>query len=130
MPDQTGTKAPLITDAQRQQLLANGREWDRNPDFDPEPVMRLVVPRIRSTWLLCSLQPDEPTIAFVLADLGCGSPELGSVWLTEIQDTCASLGLQLVADVGFVPVAPISAYARAARRAGQIVALRRSEDVP
>ena len=42
----------LITDEQRAQLLANGRQSLDNDDFDPPPVVKLFTPDAGATWLL------------------------------------------------------------------------------
>jgi Protein of unknown function (DUF2958) len=34
----------LITDEQRTTMLANSRHYDRNPDFDPVPVVKIFSP--------------------------------------------------------------------------------------
>ena len=42
----------FLTDEQRAQLLANGRESLESPDFDPAPVVKLFTPDAGATWLL------------------------------------------------------------------------------
>jgi hypothetical protein len=74
----------LITPEQREQLIANGHRSRHDPVFDPQPVVKLFTPDASATWLLTELDPDEPNIAFGLADLGLGFLECGSVSLTEI----------------------------------------------
>ena len=79
----------LLTAAQYHRMLANGR-WnaahvakDGNTD-DLAPVVQLFCPWGGGTWLLTELDPEDPDIAFGLCDLGMGSPELGSVRLSEL----------------------------------------------
>lgn len=60
----------LITDEQRAQLLANGRDSIENPRFDPLPVVKLFTPNAGATWLLTEIDPDDQDIAFGLCDLG------------------------------------------------------------
>ena len=111
---------PLLTAAQRQQLLANGRQTAAGADLDPHPVVKLFTPDGAATWLLSELDPDTPTRAFGLCDLGLGEPELGSVDLTELAGLRGRLGLPMERDAHFVADRPLSAYATSARNAGRI----------
>lgn len=111
----------LITQEQRALLLANGAEFDRNPAFDPPPVVKLFTPDARATWLLASLDPEEPDIAFGLCDLGLGFPELGSVRLSEIESIGKRFGLQAERDLHFTGRKPLSTYVEDAWRADRIV---------
>ena len=71
----------LFTEKQRTTLLANGAEID----VDHVPVVKLFNPCGAGTWLLSELDPEYPDeCAFGLADLGFGTPELGSVGLSEL----------------------------------------------
>ena len=112
---------PLITEEQRALLLANGARFERDEDFDPPPVVKLFTPDGAATWLLASLEPECPDIAFGLCDLGFGCPEMGSVYLSEIAALRGKLGLPVEHDLHFRPNKCLSAYARDARRAGVIV---------
>jgi len=67
----------FITDAQRAQLLANGRHSLTDEGFDPSPVVKLFTPDAGATWLLTEIDPDDDDHAFGLCDLGLGYPELG-----------------------------------------------------
>ena len=96
----------LITDEQRAQLLSNGRQSIENPDFDPQPVVKLFTPDAPATWLLC--------------DLGQGFPELGWVSLAELEALRRPLGLPIERDLYFRARKSIGAYAREARLAGRI----------
>uniref|UniRef100_C5CWG5 DUF2958 domain-containing protein n=1 Tax=Variovorax paradoxus (strain S110) TaxID=543728 RepID=C5CWG5_VARPS len=110
----------LITDEQRAQLLANGRESVENSHFDPRPVVKLFTPNAGATWLLTEL--DSEDIAFGLCDLGQGFPELGYVSLAELESLRARWGLPIERDLHFVADKRLSGYAREARLAGRIVA--------
>ena len=112
----------LITPEQHVQLLANGALFDRNEDFDPLPIVKLFTPDAGCTWLLCSIEADQPEIAWGLYDLGLGCPEMGSVRLGEIAMVRGRLGLRVERDLHFTACKPISAYARDARLVGMIVA--------
>lgn len=111
----------LITDEQRFLLLANGRESLQNPDFDPVPVVKLFTSDAGATWLLTEIDPDDHDHAFGLYDLGLGEPELGWVSLQELATVRGRLGLPVERDLHFRAEKHLSAYARNARRAGQIV---------
>lgn len=112
---------PLITQEQRALLLAHGAEFNRNEDFDPPPVVKLFTPDAGATWLLASLDPENPDIGFGLCDLGVGSPEMGSVFLTEIEEIRGALGLRVERDLYFVGCKPLSVYAAEALSAGTVV---------
>ena len=111
----------LITDEQRAQLLANGRQSLDNDDFDPPPVVKLFTPDADATWLLTEIDPDDHDHAFGLCDLGHGFPELGYVSLAELQSVRGRLGLPVERDLHFTASKPISAYAREARLAERIL---------
>lgn len=111
----------LITNEQRVQLLANGRETLRNPDFDPAPVVKLFTPDAGATWLLSEIDPDDHDHAFGLCDLGLGAPELGWVSLQELATVRGRIGLPVERDLHFCAEKRLSAYARDARLAGRIV---------
>jgi hypothetical protein len=83
-PSKEKTMTKLITDEQRAQLLANGRQSLVNDDFDPPPVVKLFTPDAGATWLLTEIDPDDHDHAFGLCDLGQGFPELGYVSLAEL----------------------------------------------
>src|SRR3546814_6792037 len=75
-------------------------------------------------------------ILFGLADLGFGSPELGSFALAELESVRLPFGLGIERDILFEGNYPLSVYAAAAHRAGSLVlgekqlssAARRSEE--
>uniref|UniRef100_UPI0005B26A5C DUF2958 domain-containing protein n=1 Tax=Methylobacterium sp. B34 TaxID=95563 RepID=UPI0005B26A5C len=106
---------PLIDEATRELLLANGRE----PERDHHPVLKLFNPAGPATWLICALQMDGDTL-YGLCDLGFGEPELGYVSLEELKEVSAGLAVGLERDLSFRGKHSISAYAKAARVAGRI----------
>ncbi len=106
----------LITQEQRAQLLANGALSNTDESYDPPPVVKLFTPDGSA-----SLDPDRPDVGFGLCDLGVGCPEMGSVYVSEILDVRGGLGLPVERDLHFTAKKPLSAYARDARQAGQIV---------
>jgi hypothetical protein len=114
----------LFTKTQTERLIANCqaqivRMDDRQPDIDFKPVVKLFTPDAQCTWLLTELGLDD--IAFGLADLGLGCPELGFISMHEIRDLRGPLGLPVERDMHFVADKPISAYAEEARTHGRIV---------
>ena len=56
---------------------------------DPVPLLKLFHPLSAATWLATELDDDGDTL-FGLADLGFGTPELGSFSLSEIERTSIS----------------------------------------
>ena len=121
----------LLTAAIRARLLANGRQQAAtNPDADDidfAPVVRLFNPCGAATWLLTELDPDEPDIAFGLCDLGMGTPELGTVRISELESYRGRLGLGIERDMHWTPRGTLRDYARAAWEAGCIVEPRERE---
>jgi hypothetical protein len=115
----------LITAAQRQKLLENGRAQREATDrqdqaLDFQPVVKLFTADGNATWLLTELNPDID-LAFGLCDLGLGEPELGYVSLAELAAARGPLGLPLECDLHFVPTLTISAYADLAREHRRII---------
>ena len=106
----------LLTKKQREQLLKNGRNRDR----DHPPAVKFFNPCGAATWLFSELDEDGDTL-FGLADLGFGTPELGYSSLAEIAAIRVRFGLGIERDLHFRAKATLSVYAEAARDAGRIV---------
>ncbi|MDR6522293.1 2-polyprenyl-6-methoxyphenol hydroxylase-like FAD-dependent oxidoreductase [Variovorax paradoxus] len=51
----------FLTEAQFDQLLADGQRSQVRSDFDPLPVVKLFTPDAGATWLLGGIDPDAPT---------------------------------------------------------------------
>lgn len=115
----------LLTEAQRAKLLDNGRRQaavkGTSGELDFEPVVKLFDPCGASTWLLVEIEPDFETIAWGLCDLGMGFPEFGTVSLEELAEHRGRFGIGIERDLNFEARGPISAYIRAADKAGRIV---------
>ena len=107
----------LLTKTQRAQLLANGRNRDR----DHQPVVKFFDPSGAATWLFTELDPEDGDTLFGLADLGSGSPELGYSSLAEIALVRCRFGLGIERDLYFEPKHSLSIYAEAAREVGRLV---------
>ncbi|GEM_PF-3660721 len=75
---------PFLTDAQFDQLVANGLTARAQADFDPLSVVKLFTPDAGATRLLSEIDLEDPDIAFTLCDLGMGFAELGCVSLAEL----------------------------------------------
>jgi len=108
--------------ATRDEQEANGRE------IDHKPVLKIFSPVGAATWLITESDPDEPDRLFGLCDLGFGTPELGYVARSEIEETrvtirVVGLGrgeLPLERDLYFKPDYPLSVYTKAARTVDRI----------
>ena len=113
---------PLIPDDLRDRLIENGRTAEVQDGFDPFPVVKLFTPDAAATWLLTEAFPDGADLRlFGLCDLGLGSPELGYLMLSEIEDVRGKLGLPVERDLCFKAEHRLGTYAKIARYAGMIV---------
>jgi len=108
-----GAQMKLFTEDDKQKLLANGRESLKNSAFDPWPVVKLSTPDANCTWLVTEIDPEEQNRLWVLADLGFGCCEYGTVGLPELLELRGRLGLPVERDLGWKAQGPISAYIRA-----------------
>lgn len=111
----------LFTYEQHVLMLSNGLAAASGDESELMPVVKLFTPDAQCTWLLTELDPEDCDIASGLCDLGMGSPELGSVRISELEPVRGTLGLSIERDLHFSPKRTLSAYADAARRAGRIV---------
>ncbi len=115
----------LLTKDQHAKLLDNGRRQalvkGTEHELDFEPVVKLFNPTGAATWLLTELDPEDPTVAWGLCDLGMGFPEFGTVSLTDLAEFKGRFGLGIERDLHFKAQGPISRYIDAAREAGHIV---------
>jgi len=117
----------LLTKPILEKLAANGRmnaeaiATDGNT-LDFYPVVKLFMPDGAATWLLSETDPTDPDIAYGLCDLGFGTPELGSVRISEIVSVRGPFGLPVERDRHFTPKQALGAYADEARSEGRIVA--------
>ena len=107
----------LVTPEQRERLLENGAQRGA----DHVPVLKLFNPCGAGTWLLTELDPEDASVAFGLADLGFGTPEIGSFSLTELEAFQGPFGLGIERDLYFEGKFGLAVYAEAARAAGRVV---------
>ncbi len=115
----------LLTPQIYKQLIRNGeitaqRATEGKPNPDLFPVVKLFTPDGACTWLLTELDPVHRDIAFGLLDLGTGSPEVGSVSISELLEVRGRIGLLVERDQHFVARKSLSAYATEARVLGCI----------
>jgi len=112
----------LITKEINAQLLANHAiEAADGGTGSIKPPLKLFLPWGAATWLISERDPENPDILFGLCDLGFGSPELGSVSLSELQSV-KRFGLGIERDRYFKPTMTLAEYADKAREAGRIAA--------
>ena len=93
----------LLTKSIRTQLEANAAVSERahlmpGVRIDHQPVVKIFNPAGGQTWLLTEIDGD---ICFGLCDLGMGSPELGSVSISELESIKGPLGIGLERDKYF-----------------------------
>lgn len=113
----------LMTDAQRTKLLRNGRAGETGDDeLAMKPVVKLFDPNGGATWLLVSLYPENPDLAFGLTDLGLGFPELGDIYLPELGRYRGKFGLGIERDLYFDASKTLGEYAERALEAGRVEA--------
>ena len=115
----------LLPENIRVALLVNharhvAAQRDASPEPDPVPLLKLFNPCGAATWIASELDADGDTL-FGLADLGFGSPELGSFSLREIAAVRLPFGLRIERDEGFSSVHRMSLWAQTARQLGSII---------
>jgi len=112
----------LITREQFALLLLNGEAQQADPDnYDPIPLVKLFNPVGAGTWLLTSVDPEDPDTAYGLCDLGMGSPEIGPVSIEELTNFKGPLQLGIERDLHWVGDKTLGKYAQEARAIGNIV---------
>lgn len=106
-----------------QQLLANHKEQEPlkgRDERDFQPACKLFLPWTSGTWLLTEM--DDDGLAFGLADLGFGTPELGYISLDEIWEVKGPGGLRVERDIHWRATKTLSQYATESRQLGYIKA--------
>lgn len=102
----------LITKEIERQLLKGGGT----------PVLKLFCPWGSATWLISEMNSEDHNMLFGLCDLGLGFPEIGWVYLSELEEIRGPLGLKIERDLHFKPEMTLEQYADRARVEGRIVA--------
>ena len=104
-------------------MLANHRRQKpvqgTTKEIDFKPVVRLYLPFSDCQWLLTEMEDEQ--IAFGLADLGLGFPEIGSVWFPEIEALEHPQGLRVLQDIDFRADRTLSEYAAVAQKHRRII---------
>jgi len=114
----------LILKDQYAKLLAQGQALENDPNLDVMPIVKLFNPYHQHRWLLASLEPDCPDIAYGLCDLGMGYPELGTVSLSELEEIRQSASLPLIERDQFsTPEKSLHAYLQAQKSGAMLMAL-------
>ena len=106
----------LVINWEEQQPLKGTRE-----ERDFKPVCKLFLPWTSGTWLLTEMCPEDG-LAFGLADLGMGTPEIGYISLDEIYEVRGPGGLRVERDIHWEASKTLSEYATEARQVGHIQA--------
>ncbi|MGN7161792.1 DUF2958 domain-containing protein [Sphingomonas sp. SAFR-052] len=112
----------LLGPAAAQQLILNHNEQlplkGTRQERDFEPVCKLFLPWTSGTWLLTEM--DDDGLAFGLADLGMGTPEMGYISLDEIWEVVGPGGLRVEPDIDWSAEKTLSQYATESRLLGYI----------
>lgn len=121
-----GDEMKLLTKGSRDRMILNGQRAKRvdgtNDEIDFQPVVKLFNPVGPGIWLLSELNPEDPDIAYGLADIGMHCVELGYVRISELEGIRLPFGLCIERCRGWKPETTLAGYYRRARKAGRIVA--------
>jgi hypothetical protein len=124
--EHTNPLVALLSDAQKEQLFANGRATLRHGWFGQPQVDRMPVALLRcncgAVYVLSELDPTEPSIMYGLYEDAEGTPTLDTVDLDAVFDS-STPDHTFENVVGFVPTACIRSYWRKAIKLGTISAL-------
>lgn len=90
------------------------------PEPDPAPVVKFFNPLGSQTWLATELSEDGD-VAWGLADLGFGCPEIGPWSLRELSAIRLPFGMGIEIDIAFTSNVPLSVWATWSRRTGSIL---------
>ncbi len=111
----------FLTDAQREQLLANGRARAAGETIDPQPVVRFFTPDAHATWMFTELDPADGDNAYGLIDLGLGKPELGHARISMLQSIRGPNDQPVMRDLHFTAQRTLSEYFRLAAENGSVI---------
>jgi len=91
-----------MTKAQEEKLIKNHNASMANPtkDLKHKAIVKLFNPVGRGTWYLTEYNPKDQ-IAFGVADLGVGFPEIGSFALWELKELKLPMGCKIERDQFF-----------------------------
>jgi hypothetical protein len=110
----------LIPENLMAEMIMNHYDVQAGRSEDHPPVIKLFC--ANATWLISEVDPFyDNDIAFGLCDLGFGTPELGSLSISELEQAVhPRTGLKVERDLHFTPTHPMSVYAKAARMCQRI----------
>lgn len=115
-------KQKPFTKLQAIALFANAILGAKTGETQP-PVVKYFCPWGAGTWLISEAEiQGEEIILFGLCDLGFGTPEIGSVLLSELESLKGPFGMTIERDIHFTSDKSLSAYADEARANGRIMA--------
>jgi hypothetical protein len=109
----------FFTQAQWQKALAR---HSHDSLLSQKLVVKLFTPDGSGCWLIASVDPTDPDIAFGLCDLGLGFPELGYVSLQELHQLRGKLGLPIERDRYATLEKPLRHYSDVACQLGHLEA--------
>jgi hypothetical protein len=75
----------LLTAEQEAEMRLRGQKTNGGDEFDYVPAAKVFIENCRCFWLLTDRSPFYEGQAFGLCDLGMGEPELGNVYLPELE---------------------------------------------
>jgi hypothetical protein len=105
---------------QLQGLAENAKILAADPGADLIPVARLFHSMCSWSWLLLARNPDEPQVAYGIADLGTGSVEIGLIDLEEVRQIPSVIGTGVQVDRWWSPGARASGYLANAASTGRL----------
>jgi hypothetical protein len=103
------------------EILERLKQNNLTKDNDHSPVVKYFTPWASATWLISNIDVDDGDLMFGLCDLGHGSPELGYVLLSDLEEIKGPYGLKVERDLHFKANRPMSEYVIAARAAQRII---------
>jgi hypothetical protein len=109
----------LLTDTQHARMREHADARERDPAFDPVPVVKLHTLDAGAVWLLTELDVDGDR-AYGLCDAGIGAPELGHISLAALEAMRGPRGMPVMADPHFNARQTLSAYVAQALLDGSI----------
>ena len=99
-----------------------GRKLDKQWSAEnPKPVLKLFFPLGHATWLIAARDPRMEDRLYGLCDTGQGTPEIGTVLLSEIQSIAIN-GFRIERDRHFETDLTLLECLELARKAGSITA--------
>lgn len=111
----------LLTDEQREAMLAHGRARAAGQAIDPQPVVRLFTPDTHAVWMLTDLDPSDEDNAYGLCDVGTGFPMLGHIRISVLESIVGPRKKPVARDLYFKPQRTLSEYLALAVENGSVI---------